>query len=230
MRDIQDLRKEEEVKGSQVKVKNHFFPFMILIFLGVFKIIQLSIINKDNYEAESERNRIIELPVYPTRGLIKLEDGTIVAENIVFHELFIERKLLNDSAEQINFLFTQVLSKQRQLSETKSFSKKKSELLIVDNLTDEEISRFKIFSEFMPNLKLKTSLRRYLPHKNLFSHVTGHLGPVSKEDKIIFSQNDYSNDALIGKVGVERAFEELLKGKAGKSSLRWMYLGIELEK
>ena len=69
----------------------------------------------------------------------------------------------------------------------------------------------------MPNLKLRTSLRRYLPHKNLFSHVTGHLGPVSKEDKIIFSQSNYSNDALIGKVGIERTFEELLKGKAGKS-------------
>ena len=218
MRDIQDLRKEEEgLKDLKLRSKIIFFPFVILFFLGVFKIIQLSIINKDNYEAESERNRIIELPVYPSRGLIKLKDGTIVAENIVFHELFIDSKLLNDSAEQINFLFTQVLSKQRQLSETKSFSKKKSELLIVDNLTDEEISRFKIFSEFMPNLKLKTSLRRYLPHKNLFSHVTGHLGPVSKEDRIIFSQNDYSNDALIGKVGVERAFEELLKGKAGKS-------------
>ena len=56
-----------------------------------------------------------------------------------------------------------------------------------------------------------------MPHKNLFSHVTGHLGPVSKEDKIIFSQSNYSNDALIGKVGIERTFEELLKGKAGKS-------------
>ncbi len=218
MRDIQDLRKEEEgLKALKLRSKIIFFPFVILFFLGVFKIIQLSIINKDNFEAESERNRIIELPVYPSRGLIKLKDGTIIAENIVFHELFIDSKLLNDSAEQINFLFTQVLSKQRQLSETKSLSKKKSELLIADNLTDEEISRFKIFSGSMPNLKLKTSLRRYLPHKNLFSHVTGHLGPVSKEDKIIFSQNNYSNDGLIGKVGVERAFEELLKGKAGKS-------------
>ena len=141
----------------------------------------------------------------------------IVAENIVFHELFIERKLLDNSAEQINFLFTQVLGKQRPSSETDSFPKNKSELLIADNLTDEEISRFKIFSELMPNLKLRTSLRRYLPHKNLFSHVTGHLGPVSKEDKIIFSQSNYSNDALIGKVGIERTFEELLKGKAGKS-------------
>ena len=177
MRDIQDLRKEEEgLKALKLRSKIIFFPFVILFFLGVFKIIQLSIINKDNFEAESERNRIIELPVYPSRGLIKLKDGTIIAENIVFHELFIDSKLLNDSAEQINFLFTQVLSKQRQLSETKSLSKKKSELLIADNLTDEEISRFKIFSGSMPNLKLKTSLRRYLPHKNLFSHVTG---PVS---------------------------------------------------
>ncbi|GIR87950.1 MAG: hypothetical protein CM15mP86_14090 [Gammaproteobacteria bacterium] len=114
MRDIQDLRKEEEgLKALKLRSKIIFLPFMILIFLGLFKIIQLSIINKDSYEAESERNRIIELPVYPTRGLIKLEDGTIVAENIVFHELFIERKLLDNSAEQINFLFTQVLGKQR---------------------------------------------------------------------------------------------------------------------
>ena len=114
MRDIQDLRKEEEgLKALKLRSKIIFFSFRDSFFLGVFKIIQLSIINKDNYEAESERNRIIELPVYPSRGLIKLKDGTIVAENIVFHELFIDSKLLNDSAEQINFLFTQVLGKQR---------------------------------------------------------------------------------------------------------------------
>ena len=40
----------------------------------------------------------------------------------------------------------------------------------------------------------------------------GHLGPVDKEDRVIFSDRQYSYDAYVGKVGLERAYEKELKG------------------
>ena len=58
MRDIQDLRKEEEgLKALKLRSKIIFFPFMILIFLGVFKIIQLSIIDKDDIKKSKSKTK-----------------------------------------------------------------------------------------------------------------------------------------------------------------------------
>tara|TARA_B100001175_G_scaffold174902_1_gene148564 strand:+ start:1 stop:1392 length:1392 start_codon:yes stop_codon:yes gene_type:complete len=71
----------------------------------------------------------------------------------------------------------------------------------------------------MPSIKLEAKLRRYLPHRNLFSHVVGHLGLVNKDEMLSLSRAEYLGDSYIGKVGLEKSYEELLKGMSGTSLL-----------
>ncbi len=62
--------------------------------LGLSKIIELTVLDRQEYLTESEKNRIINIPIYPARGLIKLSNGEIVAENIVTHDLIIKNHYL----------------------------------------------------------------------------------------------------------------------------------------
>ena len=106
MRTIQDLRKDEEdirsLKGRSGIILSFLF---ILIILGNFKILQLIVVDGDDYEAESDKNRIIDVPIYPARGLIRLQDGTIVAENIVSQGIFIKKQLVESSQDEIKDLY-----------------------------------------------------------------------------------------------------------------------------
>ena len=66
MRTIQDLRRDEkDTQSLRSRSGVIFFFLLILIISGVFKILQLTVLDRDNYEAESDKNRIINLPIYP---------------------------------------------------------------------------------------------------------------------------------------------------------------------
>ena len=110
MRNIQDLKKDEQdVLFLKRRSKVVFAFLFILILASIFKVFQLTVLERANYSVESEKNRIIEVPIFPSRGLITLEDGTIIAENIVTQGIFIQGSLLESSKDQLDILYRDVL-------------------------------------------------------------------------------------------------------------------------
>ena len=220
MKTIQDLRKDEKDAQSLRSRSGVIFSFLlILIIAGIFKIIQLTVLDRVDYVAVSDKNRIINIPIYPARGLIKLEDGTIIAENIVTKGLYIERKLFDTSRDQIEKLYTQILDKSRAFDDQKLQIKNEEKIWLVRSLSQKELAKYEVHKNSMPSIKLEAKLRRYLPHRNLFSHVVGHLGLVNNDEMLSISRAEYSGDSYIGKVGLEKSYEELLKGMTGTSLL-----------
>ena len=220
MKTIQDLRKDEE-KLRALKVRSNiiFYLFLVLFIVGLFKIFQLTILDRVDYEAESDKNRIITIPIYPSRGLIKLSDGTIVAENIVTHGIYIKDKLLDSAKDQIELLFKDVLNEDRNLNELKMGSNLGSNIWLAESLTEKELARYEFFKNGLPSIELETKLVRYLPHQNLFSHAVGHLGKVNPQERLLLSKEEYPNGSFIGKVGIEKRYESFLKGSIGSSVL-----------
>ena len=220
MKTIQDLRKDEE-KLRALKVRSNIISYLLLVLfiVGLFKIFQLTILDRVDYEAESDKNRIITIPIYPSRGLIKLSDGTIVAENIVTHGIYIKDKLLDSAKDQIELLFKDVLNEDRNLNELKMGSNLGSNIWIAESLTEKELARYEFFKNDLPSIELETKLVRYLPHQNLFSHAVGHLGKVNPQERLLLSKEEYPNGSFIGKVGIEKRYESFLKGSIGSSVL-----------
>ena len=218
MRTIQDLRKDEE-KLRALKVRSNiiFYLFLVLFIVGLFKIFQLTILDRVDYEAESDKNRIITIPIYPSRGLIKLSDGTIVAENIVTHGIYIKDKLLDSAKDQIELLFKDVLNEDRNLNELKMGSNLGSNIWLAERLTEKELARYEFFKNELASIELETKLVRYLPHQNLFSHAVGHLGKVNPQERLLLSKEEYPNGSFIGKVGIEKRYESFLEGSIGSS-------------
>ncbi len=61
------------------KLKRRSSVLFLLVFLfivvGLTKIIKLTVIDRQEYFTESEKNRIINITIYPARGLLKLSSG-----------------------------------------------------------------------------------------------------------------------------------------------------------
>jgi len=218
VRTIQDLRKdEEELRALKVRSNIISYLFLVLFIVGLFKIFQLTILDRVDYEAESDKNRIITIPIYPSRGLIKLSDGTIVAENIVTHGIYIKDKLFDSAKDQIELLFKDVLNEDRNLNELKMESNLGSNIWLAESLTEKELARYEFFKNELASIELETKLVRYLPHQNLFSHAVGHLGKVNPQERLLLSKEEYPNGSFIGKVGIEKRYESFLKGSIGSS-------------
>ena len=191
----------------------------ILIILGIFKILQLTIIDGDDYDAESDKNRIIDVPIYPARGLIRLQDGTIVAENIVSQGIFIKKQLVESSQDEIKDLYEKVLDKSRKSLEIKETEKDQTKIWLAIGLSEKELAKYQVHKSSIPNIELDVNLKRYLPHKHLFSHVVGHLGKINSQERLALTRQEYPADSFIGKVGLEKVYEKQLKGSIGSSIL-----------
>ena len=217
MRIAKDLRSDSN-DLRRLKQRSSFLFLLsgLLILVGVLKIIQLTVLETRDYFTESENNRIISEPIYPARGLIKLMDGQIVAENIVTQELLIKKGLVSKSIDELKnvekYLIDQGTSLDLPLIENyKDFEK----ITILSDLTDLQLAKFQVNKELWPSVELNTRLRRFLPHKNLFSHVVGHLGELTKEDVAYNSEIKYHPGSYLGKVGLERRYESQMRGIRG---------------
>ena len=191
----------------------------ILIILRIFKILQLTVIDGDDYDAESDKNRIIDVPIYPARGLIRLQDGTIVAENIVSQGIFIKKQLVESSQDEIKDLYEKVLDKSRKSLEIKETEKDQTKIWLAIGLSEKELAKYQVHKSSIPNIELDVNLKRYLPHKHLFSHVVGHLGKINSQERLALTRQEYPADSFIGKVGLEKVYEKQLKGSIGSSIL-----------
>jgi len=68
------------------------------------------------------------------------------------------------------------------------------------------------------------SLRSY-PYKEVFSHVLGYIGQISQDELKEARFSNYNGGDLIGKMGIEQEYEEILKGLDGKQLVEINSLG-----
>ncbi|MBI2074763.1 MAG: hypothetical protein HYT83_02910 [Candidatus Levybacteria bacterium] len=71
------------------------------------------------------------------------------------------------------------------------------------------------------------SLRQY-PFKEVFSHVLGYIGQISKEELSLTPFSSYESGELVGKMGIEKEYEKILKGTDGKKLAEVDAMGKEI--
>ena len=79
---------------------------------------------------------------------------------------------------------------------------------------EENIHRF-------PGVNVVKKPIRHYPNESLASHILGHVGRIATENEIKYYVDElgYEKNDIIGKVGIEHAFEEDLQGKRGSEEV-----------
>ena len=82
-------------------------------------------------------------------------------------------------------------------------------------MSDEEVARFAVRRFEFPGLDIKTRQTRFYPNGQLAVHALGYVGAISEQDLKRIDRAAYSGTSLIGKLGVESAYEQQLHGTNG---------------
>ena len=77
------------------------------------------------------------------------------------------------------------------------------------------MARFAVRRFEFQGIDIKTRQTRWYPNGDLAVHALGYVGAISEQDLKHIDRAAYSGTALIGKLGVESAFEDALHGKNG---------------
>ena len=233
MSEFLNLDREKE---AQNKLTNRSTFLLILVglfgLITLFQLVKLTVLDSGLYTTISDENRIVRVPIYPSRGLIKLSNGEIVTENIVSQALTILPSKTKDIEQTLKELKENLIINEIQLLayKEKSIDKKSKyeRVVIAENLSQQQIARFSVESDRWPSLSIEARLMRFNLSGPIFSHVLGYVGQISLEeieDSINFS---YPLSFQIGKSGVEKSYEEQMRGGVGYKTIEVDVHGKEI--
>jgi penicillin-binding protein 2 len=100
------------------------------------------------------------------------------------------------------------------------------EIVVKRDLDWGEVVAIETHQEDLPGVSMRITPRRHYPEGEVLAHVLGYVGEVTRDDLQI--NGSYRSGDLIGKAGLERVFDEQLRGLDGGRQIEVDALGREL--
>lgn len=208
-------------RESRIFLARTFVAVLVVLALLVgiaYRYYDLQIRNYETYRTQSERNRVQLQPLPPKRGLIHDRNGVLLADNRPSHMLSIVRERVEDLEATLEALQSLVAISD---SDLETFRQKLAHRRPYEavplrfRLTEEERALLAVNRHRLPGVTVDAQLVRHYPHDALFAHAIGYVGRINEQEMLTLDQSDYRGTFHIGKVGVERYYEDLLHGEVG---------------
>ena len=191
----------------------------------------LQIDQADQFLLLAEENRINIRLLPPARGLILDRLGRLIAGNKQSYRVIITREDAGDVEEVLNRLATLLPSHPFDIDRTiKEVERRRSfvPITISDRLEWEHLAKIAVNAPSLPGISAEVGQNRSYPLDEDFAHVVGYVGPVSERDLAAVTDPEpvlQIPEFQIGKIGVERWREDILRGHAGNKRIEVNALG-----
>jgi penicillin-binding protein 2 len=201
------------------------FAFVLFCFgLLVARLVWLQVVQYDSFAERAESNRIAVVPIVPNRGLIKDRNGVVLASNYSAYTLEINPEKVIDldaTIEAVGEIIDIPARDKRRFKRLLDEAKHTDSLPLRTKLTDEEVARFTVQRFRFPGVEIKARLFRSYPLGDIGSHLIGYIGRINQAEKKAMDDweeediANYRGTEVIGKLGLEQAYEKELHGTTG---------------
>lgn len=178
----------------------------------------LQILHGPTYFELSEHNRLRQVPVKATRGLIFDRTGTLLVENAPSYDLYIDRESSRDLAASLAFAARVLEVSEGRLAEVLEGHRRVPlfrPVLLGENLTLSQVARFEASALEHPEFSVEVEWVRLYRYGGQMAHVVGYLGQIDRGE-LARRGPPYTQGDLVGKKGVEQAFDGHLRGRDGQ--------------
>jgi penicillin-binding protein 2 len=217
---IKDHYAEQQLFMRRAMVAAGCIVLGMLILIG--RLIWLQVVQYDYYFDLSQGNRIRNEPLPPNRGLIFDRNGVALGLNTPSYQLELTREQVPDLDRTLHDLASLALLDRADMARVKKeiLSRRGFEAVPLKlQLSEDELARFAVRRQDFPGVEIRPRITRYYPLAGSAVHATGYVSAISAEDQKNIDMDDYEGTTLIGKTGVERAFESELHGEKGYQQL-----------
>src|SRR5450631_3204594 len=227
------------VRSRQSRIKNYFaenrlfavrsiiaglIAGVLLVLVGA-RLFYLQVMRYDYYSTLSQGNRIRTEPIPPSRGLILDRHGVVLADNLPAFQIELVREQVGDNKSLDATLASLVsigLLRPEEVSSIKRtvlLHKGYESVPIKLQLTEEEMAIFAVHRYQFSGVDIRTRLARHYPLGEMAVHAIGYVSAINEQDLKQIDSDEYAGTSLIGKLGVEAAYEQQLHGKRGSREI-----------
>ncbi|MCU1259667.1 MAG: peptidoglycan glycosyltransferase [Bryobacterales bacterium] len=220
----------DDPKFASAKMAVFQYVTVGIFFVLIWSFWQLQVQQQEVYSEQAERNSIKSLPILAPRGKILDRDGRVIVDNHSSWTLLLSRETLKPEhlpaiASGLRLDLNDLNAKLARYRSRPKFEP----LVLKEELTPEDLAFVESHRDpaFFPEMELIRAQRRLYPQNGMAAHVIGYTGEISDSE---LDNPDYANEepgAVIGKFGLERRYNDLLKGVDGQRQVKVDNLGRE---
>ncbi|MCP4680163.1 MAG: penicillin-binding protein 2 [Deltaproteobacteria bacterium] len=202
--------------------------FVVLTFLVlVGRLVQLQLINGDEHHEQSLANVIRTVPIPAVRGRVFDSKGRVVSTSTPSHSAVViphyfdmgkgfDRLVgfLGFDEEQANSLRARIAERLSDPTDMRRFQ----QVSVADGINQQQLSAIKAHQDELPGVDIIDVPVRYYPYGAMASHLVGYMNEVNAKDIERYKEtveDPYRPSDRIGRNGVERAYEKVLRGVRG---------------
>ena len=193
------------------------FKFTIIIFfifISVYFIYNRKLLNRYYQERLIFKTKKLVSIDDGLRGNIYDKNGILLVGNKKVYNLAYHYNENEDTFEILKFLYNNFNINKDEFLKKVNKSYEYEDIILKNNLTENEVSL--VLNSDVKGLFIKESFERFYPYKDTLKNVLGSVGFIQKENKNYYLKKGYKLYEEVGISGLEREYEEYLKGTNAK--------------
>ena len=195
-----------------------FWVIAALIFLVLSYYWRVQILEHKKYVALAEANRIRQRVLAAPRGLILDRNKIILADNTAAFKVSLVRENVKDEAASyaaVSRLLGIDVPTLRERLDLHKDSPLFEPVVIADGLDSRDVAPIESRRREFPELVVESEPQRTYPNGGLAAHVLGYLQEQTPEEIRARPDRKVRVGEMIGKTGVEREYDDALRGEDG---------------
>ncbi|NLO21348.1 MAG: penicillin-binding protein 2 [Syntrophomonadaceae bacterium] len=209
-------------KELENKIKIYGYVVIILLALLGTRLSVVQLFNNETYQTQAKENRIRLLPIKAPRGEIYTAQGEVLASNEIVYSL----SLSYLDADKQELVIDNLLSVLQEYypEVTRDYIEEKVEIqklrlyepiILLHDISWNLVVELEENRQSLPGVSIVVEPLRNYPQGSLAGHVLGYIHSIDQGELQESAEGEYSINSLIGKSGLEKQYEEVLKGKDG---------------
>ncbi|MCC8417898.1 MAG: penicillin-binding protein 2 [Rickettsia endosymbiont of Bryobia graminum] len=195
------------------------------------KMLSLQLFENDKYHTLSDKNRISFILIPPARGQVYDVNGNILASNQACFKLLLDMNITPNYKNELK-LIASILNlsddKVNIINQKVKKANKYVPVVILDNLTWQEMSLIEEQKLYLSSIFIDAGFVRFYPYSSSACHMIGYTGQINDQEKQDIKINYLAGDFNIGKSGIEKYYEDKLRGEFGYKQIEINALGKQV--
>lgn len=182
------------------------------------RMFYLQIRRYDYYRTRAQSNRIRIKPLNPERGTIYDRNGIALTENILRYRVVVnpsQTENLSQLLDAIARILPLSETEHRNFMQRYRATRRYENAILKDSITEDEHYNLAVQLYKLPGVLIEPYYERYYPHGVLCAHIIGYTNRINEKDLQRINPEQYQGIDFIGRSGIERQYEDKLRGKPG---------------
>jgi penicillin-binding protein 2 len=219
---MDSLNFERKEKLSAVKLHASQYIVAAVLLVLACGLWRLQVLGASGYRVLAEQNRIRKVPVLAPRGRIFDREGRIIVDNYPSVSCYLLREQQKNFEADLPMIAAGLHIPVEQIEATLkryAYAPKYQPLPLKQDITQDEQAFIEAHRNELPELETLDEQRRLYPREGFAAHLLGYVGEVSENDLNSSKYSAYSPGDVVGKSGVEEAYDSVLRGTDGSRNV-----------